>query len=102
MLRPYRQVDETGDQVVYEFRTVYLYVLYGIMGVIAAGLLARVSVLSIAGTVLMGLYFLLVSTQYMGLNAKIKRASKSSSVEMSGSKWSFSSPLRVKIRKEFI
>jgi hypothetical protein len=61
-----------------------------------------VSVLSITGTVLMSLYFLLVSTQYMGLNAKIKRAAKSSSVEMSGSKWSFSKPLRVKIRKEFI
>jgi hypothetical protein len=102
MLRPYRQVDKTDDYVVYEFRTLYVYVLYGILGVIAAGYFARMSVLSIAGTVLVVLYLLLVSTQYLGINGKIRRAAKAASVEMSGSKWSFSNPLRVKIKKEFI
>jgi len=99
MLRPYRQVEETDAYVIYEFRTIYLYLLYGIMGMIAVGYLASMSVLSIVGIVLMVLYFLVVSLQYMGLNGKIKRAAKESSVEMSGSKWSFSSPARVKIKK---
>ena len=102
MLRPYRQVEETDDHMVYEFRTIYLYLLYGILGIIAVGYFASMPVLSIAGIVLMVLYFLLVSTQYMGFSAKIKRVAKASSVEISGSKWSFSSPLRVKIKKEFI
>ena len=102
MLKPYRQVEETDDYVVYEFRTIYLYLLYSILGMIAAGYLASVLALSIAGGVLMDLYFLLVFTQYMRLGRKIKRAAKKTSVEMSGSKWSFSRPLRAKIKKEFI
>jgi len=72
MLRPYRELEETDDYVVYEFRTIYLYLLYGIFGMIAAAYFASMSVLSIAGIVLMLLYFLLVSTQYMGLSGKIK------------------------------
>jgi len=102
MLRPYRQVEETDDHMVYELRTIYLYMLYGILVMIAVGYFASVPVLSSAGIVLMVMYFLLISTQYMGLSGKIKRAAKASSVEISGSKWSFSSPLRVKIKKEFI
>ena len=102
MLRPYRQVEETDDYMVYEFNTIYMYLLYGILGMIAVGYFASMSSLSIAGIILMVLYFLLVSTQYMRLSEKIKRAAKTSSVEISGSKWSFASPLRVKIKKEFL
>jgi hypothetical protein len=102
MLKPYRQVEETDEYVVYEFRTIYLHLLYAILAMIAVGYFASKDFLSITGTFLMLLYFLLVSTQYMGLNGKIKRATKACAVEMSGSKWSLSCPLRVKIKKEFI
>ncbi len=102
MLTPYKAIEETDDYVVYEFRTIYLYLMYGILGMIAAGYFASIYVVSIAGAVLMVLYFLLVSLQYRVLGGKIKRAAKASSVDMSGSKWSFSRPLRVKIKKEFI
>lgn len=102
MLSPYRQVVESDEFVVYEFKTIYLYAMYGILAVIAGGYFGGISLLSTVGTMLMVLYFLFVSTRYMKLNGSIKRAAKTASVEMSGSKTSFSNPLRVKIRKEFI
>lgn len=102
MLKPYHQIEETEEFVTYEYNTLYLYILYGILGMLAVGFFSGVPVLSVTGAILMVLYFLLVSIQYKGLSAKIKLAAKTSSVEMSGSKWSFSNPLRVKIKKEFI
>ena len=47
MLKPYRQVEKTDDYMVYEFRTIYLYLLYGIIGMIVVGYLADMFVLSI-------------------------------------------------------
>lgn len=102
MLKPYKQVEISNEYVVYEFKTIYLYLLYGLLGIIAVGYFASMSVLTTFGTFLIILYFLLVSTQYMKLSRKIKRAAKTSTVETFGSKWSFSNPLRVKIKKEFI
>ena len=46
-------------------------------------------------------YFLVVSIQYYPLNKKIKEAQKKSKVEISGSKWSFNNPLRVKLDINF-
>jgi len=102
MLKPYRQIEENEQYTIYEFKTVYLYAMYIFLITFLVGCLANIEALSISGGVLILLYFLLVSTQYMSLGKKIKRATRESSVEMSGSKWSFSNPLTVKIRKEFI
>jgi hypothetical protein len=102
MLKPYRQIEDAGEFAVYEFKTIYLYVMYVFLGFAAVGWFTGDQRLSIPALALMVLYFLVVSTQYIGLRSKIKRASKESSVEMSGNKWSFSNPLRVKIKKKFI
>lgn len=102
MLKPYQKIEEVDDFIVYEFKTFYLYLMYGIFGTLAMGYFQGSSILSISGIILMVAYFLLVSTQYLEVNKKIKQASEASSVEVSGSKWSFSNPLRVKIKKEFI
>ena len=101
MFKPYRQVEETEEFIVYEFKTIYLYAMYCIVGLLIGGSLTQNDALSLAGIILMVLYFLLVSTQYLGLHGKMKRARKESSVEISGSKWSFSNPLRIKIKREF-
>lgn len=97
MFKPYRKVEVTEAFVVYECRTVYLYVMYGILASIAVGYLAGIPALLVSGGALMLLYLLLVSTQYMKLGRITKRAALSTSVEISGSKWSFAKPLRIKI-----
>ena len=102
MLEPYRQVEETDEYVVYEYKTVYLYVMYGLMALIWAAALAMSFVFLLVGTVLLSLYLLLVSTKHMRLWRIFRRAARASCVGLSGSKWSFSHPLRLKINREFI
>ncbi len=101
MFKPYKQIERTEDFTVYECRTIYLWSVYLILAVVLVGVLGHIMTLAIAGTIAMLLYFALVSTQYMGLNRRIKRAAKAGTVEISGSKWSFQKPLRVKIPNEF-
>ena len=102
MFKPYRQIEQSDQFDVYEFNTIYLYALCGILAIIAVGYFIELYIISALGVILMVLYFLLVSTQYVKLNRKIKQAAMASSVEMSGSKWSFSNPLQVKIKREFL
>ncbi len=63
MFRPYKELEETEEFIVYEYRTVYLYVLYGILATIAVGHFASISNVLITGIALMILYFFLISTQ---------------------------------------
>ena len=97
MVKPYKQVEVTEAFVVYECRTMYLYVMYGILASVAVGYFANIPVLLVSGGILMILHLLLVSTQYMKLGRITKRAAQTTSVEISGSKWSFAKPLRIKI-----
>lgn len=98
IFNPY-SVEYSNDSVVYEYKTLYVYLLYLILATMAAGYFANITELSVLGILLLVGYFLLISTQYIRLGKITKRASISSSVEVSGSKWSFSSPLRIKIDK---
>lgn len=102
MFKPYKEIEKTEQFTVYEFRPIFLWMLYLIFAVIAVGYFTDVFVLIMVGVISMFIYFAIVSTQYMGLNRKIKRASKERAVEISGSKWSFQKPLKVKIPNDFI
>ena len=48
----------------------------------------------------MVLYLCTVSTQYWNLSKKISQATANVTVKISGSKWSFTNPLRVQIPRE--
>ena len=100
MFKPYKVTEETNDFVVYEFRTIYLYAMYCILAIMAAGYFARISALLVAGAVLLGLYLLLVTTQHMKVGRITGRAALQNSIEISGSKWSFTHPLRIKVKRQ--
>ena len=101
MFKPYKEIERTDEFTVYEFKTIYLWSLYLVLAVIAIGYFADILVLTTVGLISMFLYFAVVSTQYMGLNRKIKKTTKKEAAEIPGSKWSFQKPLRVKIPNEF-
>ena len=101
LFKPYRQIEESDEFVVYEFRTGFIYLLYAILLIIGAGYLADQSAVSYTGIGLMVLYLCLVSTQYRALSKRIKRAAAEESAEFSGNKRSFANPLRAQIPKEF-
>jgi hypothetical protein len=101
MFKPYKEIERTEEFTVYEFKTIYLWSLYLIFALIAIGYFADIMGLAIAGGIAMLLYFVLVSTQYKRLSGKMKKATKEGTVEISGSKWSFQKPLKVKIPNKF-
>lgn len=99
MLKPYSIVEETPEEITYEFKTIYLWMLYGILIVGGIGFLLKEPTLGIAAGVFMIFYFLTVSLQYRKLGSITKQATMVGSVKYAGSKWSFSKPLRITITK---
>ena len=99
LFKPYRLIEETDAFVVYEFRTGFLYLLYGILLTIGVGYFTQQNLISCTGIGLMVLYLCTVTTQYRNMSEKISQAT--ATVEFSGSKWSFANPLRVQIPREF-
>jgi len=101
IFKPYK-VEHTNELVVYEFKTVFVYLLHSILAIVAIGYLEKITELSIIGILLLVFYFLFVSTQYLKVGRITKHATRHGSVEVSGSKWSFSNPLRIKIDNEHV
>ena len=101
LFKPYRLIEETDEFVVYEFRTGFVYLLYGILLTIGVGYFTQQNAISYTGIGLMVLYLGTVTTQYRNLSKKISQATATATVEFSGSKWSFANPLRVQIPREF-
>jgi hypothetical protein len=99
MFKPYSIVEETPEETIYEFKTIYLWILYGIVIVGMIGLVLRITTLTTVGGVCMVIYFLTVSLQYRRLGTITKQAAMTGSVKFSGSKASFSKPLRITITK---
>lgn len=99
LLRPYSVVADTAVETTYEFKTIYLWILYGIALVGIIGLVIRNTALTTIGGICMVVYFLTVSLQYRKLGAITKQAALTVSVKFSGNKWSFSKPLRITISK---
>ena len=99
MLKPYSIVEETSDETTFEFKTIYLWGLYGILSVGGIGLFLKEPILGYVAGGCMLAYFLTVSLQYRKLGVMTKQAALNGSVKYSGSKWSFSNPLRVTIPK---
>lgn len=99
MLKPYSIVEETTDEITYEFKTIYLWILYGILIAGGLGFILKESTLGIVAGVCMIFYFLTVSLQYRKLGSVTKEATMRGAVKYAGSKWSFSKPLRITITK---
>ena len=99
MLKPYSIVEDTSAHTTFEFKTIYLWVLDGILAVGGIGLLLKEPILVYVAVSCMLVYFLTVSLQNRKLGAITKQAALNGSVKYSGSKWSFSNPLRVSIPK---
>ncbi len=99
MFKPYSTIEDSPESITFEFKTIYLWVLYGILALGGIGFLLKEPMLGyVAGGCLLA-YFLTVSLEYRKLGAMTRQAALNGSVEYSGSKWSFSNPLRVTIPK---
>ena len=102
LFKPYKIISEDDHYTVYEFKTAYLYIMYGFLLLMILGWIYNIRAIAIVGAAFMILYYLTVSMNYKNVNKKIKRATQDSSVEISGSKWSFTNPLRIRIKNIFL
>ena len=100
MFRPYSEREKTETHTTYVFKSIYAWLLYGLVALCAIGYLLESYPVMGLGTVWFLFYLLIISTQYIGINRRIRKATAAGSVEMSGSKWSFSNPLTVKLPNE--
>ena len=100
---PYKVISEDATHVTYEYRTAYTWMLYAALMVLVIGItlpddaLYRV-VTKVAWTVII-VYF--VAKLGLGIEARdrIRKALQSSSVQVSGNRYSFSNPLRIRVPK---
>lgn len=100
MLNPISTIEDNENSTLYEYRAIYLWVLYGILTVLGIGVVTKEVIVSGTGGVLMLLYFLTISMKYREHGRVMKEATKNGSIEISGNKWSFKNPLRVRIPKK--
>ena len=99
MLKPYTVFEETTEEITYELKTIYLWILYGILLVCVIGIAFKNTVVTTIGSISMVLFFFTVSLHYLKLGSITKQAAITGSVKISGSKWSFSNPLRITISR---
>jgi hypothetical protein len=97
MLRPYKVIKETNEESIYEFRTVFLWLLCAIVALILVGFLLSIEPMWIIGFVALLLYCVLVITPCIKIDGRSKNAMKTGEIRLSGSLWSFRHPYRVTI-----
>ncbi|HKS58898.1 MAG TPA: hypothetical protein VJS12_26640 [Steroidobacteraceae bacterium] len=98
-MNPYRIVEETATHVTYEYRTAYTWLLYAAAAVFVAGMASSIYAIEIAGMIMVVLYFVAKVLLGMKVNEKIRQAMASNAIQLSGSRSSFSNPLRIRIPK---
>lgn len=96
---PFKRISEDDTHITYEYRPAYTWALYGaVVGLLIGGALES-DAITIAAVVVVAVCF--VANFVLGRDARrrIKQAMRSNSVQMSGSRISFSNPLRIRVPK---
>jgi len=98
-MSPYKVISEDATHVTYEYRTAYTWTLYTALIVLVVGMTLPNDGVTIAAGVAIAAYF--VAKLGLGGEAtgRIKKAMQSNSVQISGNKASFRSPLRIRVPK---
>ena len=100
LLSMYKVTEKNNGFIIFQYKTIYLYLMYFIFLILISGFFTKI-VISYIGIIIMFLYFVFISLPNIKIHRKIRIAMKEKSVELSGSKWSFSKPLTIKMRNDF-
>jgi len=96
-MSPYKVVDESEAYVIYEYRTAYTWTLYAILVALAAGISIPNDFLGGLAAVAAVGYFVAKLALGAKVTEQVKQAMQSGGVQISGSKVSFSNPLRIRV-----
>lgn len=100
MISAYSVVEEDEISTTYEYSTICTYWLYGSAAIWMAGYLMENQWVWMPGLVLIIGYIAVVLIPAARQAKQINASIKSQAAEISGSRWSFSKPLRIKVQKE--
>ena len=100
MIRAYRKIEESDASVTYEYNTVCSYWLYATVIVMGIGYGFEINPVFYLGVAVLALYVAIVYFPALNDARKIKAAIRDSEGTISGSRWSFSKPLRVKVDRK--
>lgn len=99
MLEAYIIREESGVSTTYQYNTLYSWVFLVIAALMIASIILNITELQLLSAALIVFYFGIKLILGRKVTAKIKQALNSGSVEISGGKYFFSNPIRIKIPK---
>ena len=100
MIRAYRVIDETDRTTTYEYNSLCSYWLYASAGVMCVGYVLEMQMVLYVGLAFFAAYFAIVYFPALADARRIKAVLKTTEGRISGSRWSFSNPLRVTVTSE--
>ena len=99
MIRAYRVTERTDESITYEYNPICGYWLYSSVALLGLGYVLENRALEILGVVVLLPYFAIVYFPALSDARKIRAAIKANEARISGTRWSFSNPLRVTVPK---
>jgi hypothetical protein len=99
MLKPYIVVEEADDHTTYEYNTKCTFWLYLMIGLLVIDVMTMTEWLIWVFMVLMLAYFIVILVPATRAANSFRRAMKHGKIEMTGSRWSLSNPLRITVPK---
>lgn len=98
MVEPYIKT-ECDEYILYEYKTKYTYLFFVLLAIMLSGSFIHNPFISISGGIALAAYYFTVHTKHTKIYSQIKKAKQKNLLELTGSKLSFSNPLKVKILK---
>ena len=100
-MQTFKEIERTDDYIVYEYRTALGYIMYGTIGVWLFCVVERnLATLEYLAYGLIVIYFLAIYLPSRKRIKFIRDAMRTQGITMSGSRWSFSDPLRIHVAIE--
>jgi hypothetical protein len=99
MLQPYIVIEETETHTTYEYNTTCTYWLYSMIALLIVDVMVPTNWLIWVFTVLMVAYLVVVLIPATRAANQFRKAMKYGKIEMTGSRWSLSTPLRITVPK---
>ena len=96
MIQAYKVVDTTATHITYEYNPVCSWWLYSSLGIMLVGFVLSNLWIESAGALSILGYFATVYFPALKVAREVKRKMLSGNVQLSGSRWSFSNPQRIK------
>lgn len=99
MIKTYKILDETATHTTYQLNSVSIYWLYlsGMLTII--GYTSKVLLIFLFGAFLLVSYLVIIYFPALAVIKKVRAARQNNTARITGSQWSFSRPLTVKIPK---